>query len=73
MLEPIPNIPRRTIGREALVNPEELNGQINFFTTSGKVMPLHIVIYEWKLGEPVNTGCDNIYIVANREKLNSKY
>ena len=35
VLEPIPNIPRRTIGRKALVNPEELNGQINFFTTSG--------------------------------------
>lgn len=34
-LEPIPNIPRRTIGKEAVVNPEELNGQINFFTTSG--------------------------------------
>lgn len=35
VLEPIVNVPRRTIGRQALVNPEELNGQINFFTTSG--------------------------------------
>jgi hypothetical protein len=34
-LEPIPNVPRRTIGKEAVINPEELNGQINFFTTSG--------------------------------------
>lgn len=34
-LEPIPNVPRRTIGKEAMINPEELNGQINFFTTSG--------------------------------------
>lgn len=34
-LEPIVNIPRRTIGKMAIVNPEELNGQINFFTTSG--------------------------------------
>jgi ribonucleoside-diphosphate reductase alpha chain len=34
-LEPIVNVPRRTIGKQALVNPEELNGQINFFTTSG--------------------------------------
>jgi hypothetical protein len=34
VLEPIVNVPRRTIGREALINPEELNGQINFFTTS---------------------------------------
>lgn len=34
VLEPIVNIPRRTIGRKAVVNPEELNGQINFFTTS---------------------------------------
>ena len=34
-LEPIPNVPRRTIGRKASINPEELNGQINFFTTSG--------------------------------------
>jgi ribonucleoside-diphosphate reductase alpha chain len=35
VLEPIVNVPRRTIGKQALVNPEELNGQINFFTTSG--------------------------------------
>lgn len=34
VLEPIVNVPRRTIGKEAVVNPEELNGQINFFTTS---------------------------------------
>lgn len=35
VLEPIVNVPRRTIGKQALINPEELNGQINFFTTSG--------------------------------------
>jgi ribonucleoside-diphosphate reductase alpha chain len=35
VLEPIVNVPRRTIGKQAAVNPEELNGQINFFTTSG--------------------------------------
>jgi len=35
VLEPIVNIPRRTIGKKAEINPEELNGQINFFTTSG--------------------------------------
>lgn len=35
VLEPIVNIPRITIGKQAVVNPEELNGQINFFTTSG--------------------------------------
>lgn len=35
VLEPIVNVPRRTIGREAVINPEELNGQINFMTTSG--------------------------------------
>jgi len=34
VLEPIVNVPRRTIGRKASINPEELNGQINFFTTS---------------------------------------
>lgn len=34
VLEPIVNVPRRTIGKEAVVNPEELNGQINFMTTS---------------------------------------
>lgn len=33
-LEPIPNIPRRTIGKDAVVNPYEQNGQINFFTTA---------------------------------------
>lgn len=35
VLEPIVNVPRRTVGKEAKINPEELNGQINFFTTSG--------------------------------------
>lgn len=35
VLEPVVNIPRRTIGKKASINPEELNGQINFFTTSG--------------------------------------
>jgi ribonucleoside-diphosphate reductase alpha chain len=35
VLEPIVNVPRRTIGKQAVVNPEELNGQVNFFTTSG--------------------------------------
>lgn len=35
VLEPIVNIPRRTLGKMAIVNPMELNGQINFFTTSG--------------------------------------
>lgn len=35
VLEPIVNVPRRTIGKKAEVNPEELNGQTNFFTTSG--------------------------------------
>jgi ribonucleoside-diphosphate reductase alpha chain len=34
VLEPIVNVPRRTIGRKALIDPEELNGQINFMTTS---------------------------------------
>ena len=34
-LEPICNVPRRTIGRRATVNPWELNGMINFVTTSG--------------------------------------
>lgn len=34
VLEPIVNVPRRTIGKQALINPEELNGQINFMTTS---------------------------------------
>lgn len=34
-LEPIVDIPRRTIGRQAVVNPYEPNGQINFLTTAG--------------------------------------
>ncbi|PLR99637.1 hypothetical protein [Bacillus sp. T33-2] len=34
VLEPIVNVPRRTIGKQALIDPEELNGQINFMTTS---------------------------------------
>jgi len=35
VLRPIPSEARRTIGKLAIVNPEELNGTINFFTTSG--------------------------------------
>ena len=34
-LEPIVNVPRRTIGKEGDINPWELNGMINFVTTSG--------------------------------------
>jgi hypothetical protein len=33
-LQPIVNIPRRTIGKEGVINPEEMNGQICFYTTS---------------------------------------
>lgn len=33
-LEPIPNVPRRTIGKESTINPEELSGQIHFLTTA---------------------------------------
>lgn len=33
-LEPIPNVPRRTIGRESLINADELSGQIHFLTTA---------------------------------------
>ncbi|MEI6296326.1 MAG: hypothetical protein WCO84_01595 [bacterium] len=34
-LAPVVEVPRNTIGKLAIVNPEELNQQINFFTTSG--------------------------------------
>lgn len=34
-LEPIVVIPRNTVGQYAIVDPEELNQQINFFTTAG--------------------------------------
>lgn len=34
-LEPVANVPRRTIGKRSTVNPYELNGMINFLTTSG--------------------------------------
>ena len=34
-LEPVVNVPRRTIGKRSEVNPWELNGMINFVTTSG--------------------------------------
>lgn len=34
-LEPIVEIPRYTCGKLAIVNPEELNQQINFFSTPG--------------------------------------
>lgn len=34
-LEPIPEVPRHTCGKLAIVNPEELNKQIHFFSTPG--------------------------------------
>ena len=34
-LEPVVNVPRRTIGKMAAINPFELNGMINYLTTSG--------------------------------------
>jgi len=34
-LEPVVNVPRRTIGELSTINPHELNGMINFLTTSG--------------------------------------
>ena len=33
-LEPIPNVPRRTIGKKSLINPYELSGQLHFLTTA---------------------------------------
>jgi len=35
VLEPVVNVPRRTIGEQAVVSPYELNGMINYVTTSG--------------------------------------
>lgn len=34
-LEPIVEVPRTTVGSLAIIDPEEMNFQINFFTTSG--------------------------------------
>lgn len=34
VLEPIVNIPRRTIGAKSTINPEEMNGQMHFLTTA---------------------------------------
>lgn len=33
-LEPIPSVPRRTIGEKGIVNPDELSGQLHFLTTA---------------------------------------
>jgi len=35
VLEPVTEVPRYTVGKMALVDPQELNQQIHFFTTSG--------------------------------------
>jgi len=35
VLEPVVNVPRRTIGEQSIISPYELNGMINFVTTSG--------------------------------------
>lgn len=42
-LEPIFNIARTTMSGE--IDPTELNGQINRYSTSGKLLPLYIEIY----------------------------
>ena len=34
-LEPVVNVPRRTVGKKNVINPIELNGSIHFLTTSG--------------------------------------
>lgn len=41
-LEPIVEVPRVTSGSLALVDPEEMNFQIHFFTTSGYLSLIHI-------------------------------
>lgn len=54
-IEPIFNISRSTLSGE--IDPEELNGQINRFSTSGKfIAPLYRNVYR-KCGEPRNLGC----------------
>ena len=45
-LEPVANVPRNTIGKKSCVNPWELNGMINFVTTSGRRLPIYIEIYK---------------------------
>lgn len=35
VLEPIPNVPRRTVGRKGLIDCCEMNGQNHFLTTTG--------------------------------------
>ena len=45
VMKPIVEVPRYTCGKLAIVNPEELNQQIHFFSTPGKILPHYIVIY----------------------------
>lgn len=35
VLEPIPNVPRRTVGRKGVIDEHEMNGQNHFLTTTG--------------------------------------
>lgn len=35
VLEPIPNVPRRTVGRKGIIDDHEMNGQNHFLTTTG--------------------------------------
>lgn len=35
VLEPIPNVPRLTVGRKGIVDPKENNGSISYVTTTG--------------------------------------
>lgn len=42
-LEPVVNVPRRTIGEDSQISPYELNGMINYVTTSGGMSPIYYV------------------------------
>ena len=45
VIAPIVDISRNTVGKLAIIDPEELNQQINFSTTSGECAPLCRNVY----------------------------
>lgn len=55
IVAPVFVVPRQTTG--GVVDPEEHNGQVNRFTTSGYFIAQTYRDICCKLGEPANAGC----------------
>lgn len=60
-LKPIVDFPRYTVGKLAMVNPEEISQRIDFFTTAGR-LPLYIAMCIENLMNAQSAGECILYI-----------